>query len=151
MLLAGNVGGNSKFTSRNVWPLAGIQNLLQETFDRWREFKVYFKNTSSWLRKIRVLEVNFWIPANSCKNSCLFSICYSCYHSLFKKSKLSWNSKDLAENELSVWDPCGNIFVQPMRMPASQKTRGCLCRAIPQQSYDQMQSFFSKKPHESYN
>jgi len=44
-------------------------------------------------------------------NSCHFSVCCSGCHSLFKKFKLSRNSEVLAENELSVWDPCGNILV----------------------------------------
>ena len=60
----------------------------------------------------RVLEVNFWIPANSCMDSCHFSVCCSWYHSLFKKSKFSWNCEVLIENELSVWDPC-EISLRP--------------------------------------
>ena len=90
-------------------------------------------------RKTRVLGVNFWIPANSCISFCYFSICCSGYYSLFKKPKLSWNDLVLVENELSVWNPCGDILVRPVPMPASQKTSGCLCRAISQQPYDQMQ------------
>ena len=58
---------------------------------------------------MRVLEVNFWIPANSCMNSCYFLICCSRCHSLFKKSMISSNGQVLAEKELSEWDPCGNI------------------------------------------
>ena len=51
-----------------------------------------------------VLEVNFWIPANSWMNSCDFYICCSLYHSLSKKFKLGSNGWVLAENELSEHD-----------------------------------------------
>jgi hypothetical protein len=91
-------------------------------------------------QKNRVLEVNVWIRANSCMNSCNFLICYSQYHSLFKKSKISWNGWVLEENKLSVWDTCGDIFVRPMPMPESQKTDGCLCRAKSEQPNDQKPS-----------
>ena len=53
-------------------------------------------------------------------NSCHFSVCCSRYHSLFKKSRLSWNCEVLAENELSVWDPCE---ISPALVPMSGESR----------------------------
>ncbi len=71
--------------------------------------KVYFKNTKFRHWKTRVLEVNFRIPANSLINSCHFI-----------RLRLS-----LAENELLVWDPCGDILV-PYLNHSREDAKSCI-------------------------
>ena len=69
-----------------------VQNISTKNIAVWLRYSSKTTDRAIWtidFQKTRVLEVNFWIPTNSCMNSCPFSIC--CTQYLFRKFRLSWN------------------------------------------------------------